>query len=115
MMKNIFIFLICSLLLVCCNSKIENEKPVREISLPKDAFFVGNSESGNWFEIEEINNYKMTFKISIYSGRNGVRLSTKKYILACSKKNQVSIENLKNEIKFYDGSKIYLKNGCWLK
>jgi len=114
-MKNTFRFLIVSFFLISCTSKVENEKPVREISLPKDAFFVGNSESGNWFEIEEINNYKMTFKISIYSGRNGVRLSSKKYILACSKKNQVSIENLKNEIKFYDGKIIYLKGGCWLE
>ena len=85
-MKNIFIFLIFSMLLVCCNAKIENEKPVREISLPKDAFFVGNSESGKWFEIEEINNYKMTFKISIYSGRNGVRLSSKKIYFILLKK-----------------------------
>lgn len=114
-MKNIFIFLIFSLLLVCCNSKIENEKPVREISLPKDAFFVGNSDSENWFIIEERNNHKMTFKISIYSGKNGVRLVSKKFTLECSEYDNNFIKNLESKIESYDGSKIYLKNGCWLK
>jgi hypothetical protein len=114
-MKNIFFFLIFSLLLVSCNSKVETEKPVREISIPKGAFWVGNAENGNWFKIEEIHNHKNNAKISIFAGKNGVRLVSKKFILVCSEENQVFIQNLESEIESYDGEKIYLKSGCWLQ
>ena len=114
-MKNIFNFLIFTLLLVSCNSKVETEKPAREISIPKGAFWVGNAENGHWFKIEEIHNHKNNAKISIFDGKNGVRLVSKKFILVCSNNNQVFIKNLENEIKSYDGLKIHLKSGCWLQ
>lgn len=114
-MKNIFSFLIFSLFFVSCDTKVETERPVREIHIPKGAFWIGDKESGNYFEIEEKNIHKNTAKISIYSGRNGVRLISKKFILVCSKNNQVFIQNLESEIESYYGSKIYLKSGCWLQ
>ena len=102
-------------LLVSCNSKVETEKPAREISIPKGAFWVGNAENGHWFKIEEIHNHKNNAKISIFDGKNGVRLVSKKFILVCSNNSQVFIKNLENEIKSYDGLKIHLKSGCWLQ
>jgi hypothetical protein len=55
-------FLMFYLLIVSCNSKVEKEKPVREILIPKGAFWVGSTENGNWFKIEEINSPKKIAK-----------------------------------------------------
>ena len=62
-MKNIFNFLIFTFLLVSCTSKVEKEKPVREISLPKGSFWIGNANDGNWFKIDEIDNKNKYVKI----------------------------------------------------
>jgi hypothetical protein len=114
-MKNILNFLIFTLLLVSCNSKVETEKPVRENLIPKGAFWVGNAESGNWLKIEEIHNHKNNARISVFDGKNGVKLVSKRFILVCSNDNQVFIKNLESEIESYDGLKIHLKSGCWLQ
>ena len=82
-MKNTLSFLTFILLLASCNSRVETEKPVREVYIPKGAFFVKDAENGNWFKIEEINNHRNSARISIYSGRNGVRLVSKNFILVC--------------------------------
>lgn len=114
-MKNILDLLIFTLLLVSCNSKVETKKPVRENLIPNGAFWVGNAESGNWLKIEEIHNHKNNARISIFDGKNGVKLVSKKFILVCSNDNQVFIKNLESEIESYDGLKIHLKSGCWLQ
>lgn len=114
-MKNTLYFLTFFLLLISCNSKVETEKPEREISIPKGAFRVGDSENDYYFKIEEINSHKNKASLLILSGRNGVRMASKWFTLVCSKDNQVFIQNLESEIKSYDGEKIYLKSGCWLQ
>jgi hypothetical protein len=114
-MKNIFSFLIFTMFLLSCTSKIEKDKPVREISLPKGAFRIGNAINGNWYKIEEINHQKQSVKISIFASRNAVRLVSKNFNLECLGDNHDDIENLQSKIESYDGTKIYLKSGCWLK
>jgi len=114
-MKYIFRLLAFISLLISCNSKVETERPVREIKIPEGSFWVGDKETGNYFKVEDIDSHRNTAKISIYSGRNGVRWVSKRFTLICSKDNQVFIEDLEKEIKSYDGSKIYLKSGCWLQ
>jgi hypothetical protein len=114
-MKYLFRFLMFSLLLASCNSKVEPVKPVREVWLPEGAFWVADAEDGNWFKIEELHSDKNNARISIFSGRNGVRLASKTFYLKCSKDNQAAIQDLETEIKSYADSKIYLKSGCWLE
>lgn len=114
-MKNIFSFLIFTMFLLSCTSKVEMEKPVREISLPKGAFRDENAKDGNWYKIEEINYQKNRVKISIFASRNAVRLVSKNFNLECLGDNHDDIENLQSKIESYDGEKIYLKSGCWLK
>ncbi len=114
-MKNIFSLFIYTILLISCTSKVEKDKPVREISLPKGAFQVGNAKDGNWYKIEEINYQKKSVKISIFASRNAVRLVSKNFNLECLADNHDEIENLQSKIESYDGTKIYLKSGCCLK
>ena len=118
-MKNIFNFLIFTFLLVSCTSKVEKEKPVREISLPKGSFWIGNANDGNWFKIDEIDNKNKYVKISIFASRNAVRLVSKNFNLECLGDNHDDIENLQSKIESYDGEKIslfsalpHLKLGC---
>ena len=110
-MKNTYRFLIFILLIISCNSKGELEKPIREISIPKGAFRVGDSENGYYFKIEKICSNKNNVKILILSGRNGVRFDSKWFSLVCPKDNQTSIQNLASEIESFEGEKIYLKSG----
>lgn len=114
-MKNIFNFLIFTFLLVSCTSRVEKEKPVREFSLPKGSFWIGNVNDGNWFKIDEIDNENKYVKISIFAGRNGVKLVSKKFTLECLTDTDDNIQNLQSKIESYDGTKINLKSGCWLK
>ena len=114
-MNRILALLSLCLILFSCNEKPNVDYYTeKEKVIPKEAFWIGDSENGNWIKVENINSHKNRAKISIYK-KNGDLIDSKNFMLICSTDNQVFRKDLENEIVKFDGVKIYLKSGCWLQ
>ncbi|WP_157243302.1 hypothetical protein [Olleya marilimosa] len=83
--------------------------------IPKSSFWAGNNEKGNWFFIKSINNHKNNAQISIYEDKTGDIILESRFMKICPTNELNFIENLKEEIDFYDGEKIQLKDNCYLQ
>lgn len=84
------------------------------LGIPANAFWAGKENKGNWFDIEFINRERNMAKISIYDEKTGRLIIEKTFMKICTVNNLNFIENLKDEINYFDGEKIQLKDSCFL-
>lgn len=84
------------------------------IGIPNSAFWAGNDKRGNWFNVEDINREKNMTTISIYDDNTGELILENTFMKICHEDNLHFIENLKDEIAYYDGHKIILNDSCYL-
>ena len=84
------------------------------IGIPNSAFWAGNDKRGNWFNVEDINRENNMTTISIYDDNTGELILENTFMKICHEDNLHFIENLKDEIAYYDGHKIILNDSCYL-
>lgn len=90
--------------------------PVKIKGIPESAFWAGNNEGyGHWFNMEWINNHKNLTRIAIYDEQTGKLIVKKRFMKICPIDELKFIEDLRQEIDFYDGEKIQLKDNCYLQ
>jgi hypothetical protein len=91
---------------------------LRPKNVPREAFWAGGVDGGNWYIVKEINRERNRAKIEIYNDQDGSLLFSKLFILVCSSKEHLLITDLKKQINGFDGHRLYLKdaNGyCYLE
>jgi len=120
-MKNVIKFSLLLILFFGCNQKSEIVQPERKTGIPKDAFWIGGVDGGNWYKVEYVHNHRNGAKISVYNDYTGELIISKFFILICPTDNQTLIKDLEKQIDSFDGEKIYLKSqrkdleSCWLQ
>lgn len=103
--------LLCIIALVInisCENKISPPKKV--VGIPKDAFWSGGVDGGNWFLVKE--EKRNVYYVHIYNDYSGEIEYTGKFKIIGK---IVSVQVLKNTISFYSGEKIYLVNGDYME
>lgn len=82
--------------------------------IPMNAFWAGRGKTGNWFNVEHINRDENMVTISIYDDVTGSLILHETFMKICHADNLHFIENLKEEIDYFDGEKILLNDSCFL-
>lgn len=93
-----------------CNGLKTNAIP----QIPESAFWAKNNEKGNWFDVEWINNHRNMALVSIFD-ESGKLVFKGKFMKICPIDELKYIEDLEEEIDFFDGTNIQLKDNCYLK
>jgi len=101
-------YIILLALFSCSGTKSINDK------IPKTAFLIQKDSYKNWFDVKWINNHQNMAYITIYDGITGNVIIESKFAKICPVDELKFIENLKNEIDFFDGENIQLKDNCYL-
>ncbi len=117
-MTIIKLFLSISFLVLfsCNNLKNESIAPNRIDTIPETAFWAGGLDGGNWYNVESIHSHKNNAIISIFNEQNGELIVSKRFFLICPADNLKLIENLSEQINYYDGERIgLLSTECYLK
>lgn len=119
-MKNIKILGFIFLLLSCSQAREEKVEPIHLSNIPEKAFWAGGVDGGNWYFVEYIHDHRNNAIIKIYNDNDGSLIVSKRFTLICPSDNQTLIDDLKKQIKGFDGEKIYLKSpnekaGCYLQ
>jgi hypothetical protein len=104
----------------CSVKQEQKNEPMRAKGIPEKAFWVGGTDDGNWYLVEDIHSHKNNATIKVYNDLDGSLIVSKRFVLVCSADNQIWIEDLKQQINCFDGKKILLKspNGkmpCYLQ
>ena len=104
-----------------CSIKRDDIKaPIRLSNIPEKAFWVGGTDGGNWFYVEDVHKHGNNAIIKIYNDNDGSLIVSKKFILVCPADNQMFIEDLQKQINAFDGERILLeskndKKACFLQ
>lgn len=106
-MRNLFVLFL--LLIISCNNKSNQIN-----NLPEDSVKINYKNKINYFKINSINSHNNKSSISIYDEK-GVLLIKKTFSKICKIDNLRFIENLKDNILYFDGEKIILKDNCKLE
>ena len=114
-MKKIALIAFLFLLVSCNKNQKETYQPDKLKRIPENAFWIGGSDGGNWYVVENVNSHKNNTKISIYNDQTGELILSRKFMIICYTDNLHFIGDLKTQILSFDGDKIQLKNGCWLQ
>ncbi|WP_459212229.1 hypothetical protein [Aquimarina rhabdastrellae] len=122
-MRKLLIFGLLFLTLISCqylnqlnSDNSHTEKNVKRVPvIPENAFLAGKEDKLNWFLINSIHNHKNNAQISIYDYNTGELIINKRFLKICPIDEMKFIEDLKEEIDFYDGEKIQLKDNCYLQ
>ena len=115
------IFIASLLTLFSCSTKHDKSKQHGQLkNIPEKAFWVGGTDGGNWFLVEEVHNHKNNATIKVYNDIDGSLIISKRFLLICPIDNQQLIDNLQEQINGFDGEKILLKShndkkACWLQ
>lgn len=94
-------------MLIGCGNEPVHRRPNK---VPKDAFWVGGFDGGNWYLTENLNPHNKTVHFKIYNDYNGNLDVEGVFILHCDSKTEIKWENLIEEINLFDGEVITLKN-----
>jgi hypothetical protein len=117
--KKLLFVLIILITYGCTSIDVKDYTPKKQSNIPDSAFWKGGIDGGNWFLINNINNHRNLVNISIYNDQDGSLIKTKTFMLICNASKMTFIEDLKQQINFYDGEKIYLikneKSDCYLQ
>ena len=82
-------------------------------NIPKTAFWIEKNGNGNWFNVDMLNGHKNNATISIYD-KSGELIAKNNFIKVCPIDELKFIEDLMEEIDYYDGKNIQLKDNCYL-
>jgi hypothetical protein len=94
------------------------EYQLRPTNVPKEAFWAGGVDGGNWYVVKDINPSRTETTLEIYNDQDGGLIMSKSFRLVCSRGHSTSITNLKAEISGFDGEKILLRGPgefCYLE
>jgi len=99
MKKQIVFLLLIAFVLTNCKSGTPDRLP----NIPEKAFWAGEDTIGHWLLVDSINKTSRTVHFKIYNDQNGKLVSDKKFKLHCYLcEDQIDLDNLKNEIRYYD-------------
>jgi hypothetical protein len=104
-----------------CSTKLDDKvEPVRLQNIPEKAFWVGGTDGGNWFLVEDVHNHSNNATIKVYNDIDGSLIASKRFMLICPVDNHQPIHDLQEQINGFDGKKILLKSpntkkACWLQ
>ena len=82
--------------------------PERVGKIPKEAFWVGGIDGGQWYLTETIDAKGKTIHFKIYNDYNGNLETDKIFKLNCDNDASIKWENIKEQINSFDGRKIFL-------
>lgn len=83
-------------------------------NIPKTAFWVGDHDTGHWFNVDWMHAHRNNAKISIYD-KTGLLVTQKYFVLYCTGEDVYFLHDLQSQIEFYDGKDIQLKHHCFLR
>lgn len=107
--------------MICSCSQQEYKTSLRPQGVPKDAFQITSDAGNYWYNILSVHDHRNNAIISIYDGKLGKEIVTKRFTVICRLEgNPIWIEDLKSQIAHFDGEKIFLKRPegkdlCWLQ
>lgn len=119
-MKIVIIIVTIVTLFSCSADHDKVKAPKRPKNIPEQAFWVGGTDGGNWFVVEDVHIHKSNAFIKVFNDSDGSLIASKRFILVCPIDNQQLIDNLQEQINGFDGEKILLKSSgnkknCWLQ
>ncbi len=98
MTKHIILLLSSAFVITSCKTSA----PEKLSNIPENAFWAGEDSLGHWFLVDSINKISKTAHFKIYNDKSGKLVSNKKFKLHCYLcEEQIDLENLKNEIRYY--------------
>ena len=112
-MKKQIIFL---LLVVFALTNCKPSAPDRLRGIPEKTFWVGENSIGHWFLVDSINKTAGTIHFKIYNDKTGKLVSNRKFKLHCYLcADKINLDNLKDEIRYYDEVPYNYENYIMLK
>ncbi|OIQ30767.1 MAG: hypothetical protein BM564_00730 [Bacteroidetes bacterium MedPE-SWsnd-G2] len=93
--------------------KKEIDSLLKLTNIPKTAFWVEKDEIGYWYNIDWIHSHKNMGNISIYNHYGDLHTKGHFFMICPSEEFQL-MDDLENQIDFYDGKNIQLKSNCYL-
>jgi hypothetical protein len=113
----LFLFFIFTL--GCTSIAVKDYTPKKHPTIPDSAFWRGGIDGGSWFLIKNINNHRNLADISIYNDQDGSLIMSKTFMLICNANKMTFIEDLEQQVNFFDGEKIHFiqneKTDCYLQ
>ena len=106
-MKKIIIAILITLLWPGCNID-RDYQPERVEGIPKDAFWVGGPDGGQWYIIENINKEMGTANFKIFNDHSGTLEISRNFKLKCDSEVVIAWDNLEKKIDAFDGQSIIL-------
>lgn len=82
--------------------------PDRADNIPKNAFWVGGADGGNWYLVDKIDSLSQTIHFKIYNDYNGNLIVDKVFKLYCDSDTKINLSDVKNLINAFDGQRIFL-------
>lgn len=104
----------------CSNHKSRNNTELKPATIPADAFFVKGKNQNYWCQAE-VHDHRNNAFIKVYEATSGKLIQSKRFMVICKLEgNPIWIEDLKNQIDYFDGEKFHLKrpkgkDSCWLQ
>lgn len=112
-MKKQFVFL---LLVAFFLTNCKPSAPDRLPGIPENTFWAGEDTVGHWFLVDRINKTAKTVHFKIYNDKTGTLVSDKEFKLHCYLcEDKIDLDNLKDEIRYYDEEKYNYENYIMLK
>ena len=82
--------------------------------LHKEGFWIKQDNSGYWYHVEWVHNHRNNAKIGIYN-KEGKLVVKGGFMMICNNDSFTLIEDLEQQIVYFDGKKIQIKNSsCYL-
>ncbi len=88
--------------------KQKTNQPAKVANIPKDAFWIGGADGGQWYLIGIIDKQAKTVQFKIYNDYDGHLLFDKYFKLICDSDVEVDLTTLQTQINTFDGSRILL-------
>lgn len=109
-MKMLFtvLFALTILLMIGCIDRQTNNGHNRPINVPKNTFWVGGKDGGQWYKISNIDSIAETVHFIIYNDNNGTIVSNKNFKLNCSRNIAFQWQRIPDYINGFDGNRILL-------
>ena len=109
------LLILCLLFFVACGHEPDKAKePANLKGMPEGSFWIKSNGEGHWYLVDGLIHNAALIKIF---NKAGELVLAKQFVLACTGENLI-IEDLKQQIDFFDGQKIYLKSrqkkACYL-
>ena len=117
MILRYFIFAFLTFAVGCKSFKSNHMN--RPKNIPKNSFWAGGVDGGNWFFIKSVNSHRNMARIAIYNDQDGQLIIDKSFMLICGANKQTFIDELQKQISGFDGKNIYFIKSdsvnCWLQ